>query len=142
LFFRPLSFALSCHSKIMLLNKVFHLFLSNRISKPCVSTPFDLVLPHPAPSCPVSAPFRRRSVPATSKSSSASATSSTLVRPPPRPPPPPLPLCPALLCASCALDNLRMQHRSLLRGCRVFHTPVARLLQGFRALFHAAFTTF
>jgi hypothetical protein len=37
LFFRPLSFALSCHSKIMLLNKVFHLFLSNRISKSCVA---------------------------------------------------------------------------------------------------------
>jgi hypothetical protein len=31
--FRPLSYAFSSHSKIMLLNKVWHLFLSNRVSK-------------------------------------------------------------------------------------------------------------
>ena len=39
MFFRPLSYALSSHSKIMLLNKVWHLFLSNRVSKLCVQSP-------------------------------------------------------------------------------------------------------
>jgi hypothetical protein len=35
--FRPFSFALSCYSKIMLLNKIWHLFLSNR-AKTCAAT--------------------------------------------------------------------------------------------------------
>jgi hypothetical protein len=39
MFFRPLSFALSSHSKIMLLNKVWHIFLSNRHSKASVLLP-------------------------------------------------------------------------------------------------------
>ena len=33
--FRPFAFAFSCYSKIMLLNKIWHLFLPNR-SKVCV----------------------------------------------------------------------------------------------------------
>lgn len=42
MFFRPLSFALSCYSKIMLLNKIWHLFMSNR-AKACVATAFPPV---------------------------------------------------------------------------------------------------